>query len=293
MWVLYRTARPPVEYKARPLSCAFLFRVLCLLIAYVAPIAIAAAANLFDAIIQKDTETPSVTPGQIFQFIAIRDTDRFVIYPPQLGSVDPIRITTQKTVVNDRVTDWTLSFYLNNEEAAPVRSLTVVFFFTVKLEKWASTEVQAVGSFTKAFPLGVNRVSCVGDLRLAQSEIIPFRPSFSKVTLDLPATASVPDVLKQQDNEDILFYVDWEEPDLGFGAWMDVNVTFTIRVSSIEIRHAVPLVASLESTVLLAISLMFLAVSAMNALQGFVFRKGIIQAWPIPYYVPATRAKFQ
>jgi hypothetical protein len=296
MWVLYRTAYPPVEYKASSLSCAFLFRVVCLLIAYVAPIVIGVIIGVGNASTQQDAETPSVVPNKILHFFAIDTGGQSHYYPPISGSGRPLGsdalvLETNKTIVDDKLTEWSL--LINVTSPIVARSVAVVFSFNVRLERWATNQIQAVGSFSQTFPIGVSHVSCVGDLVLEQNEVVPFHGSFQNASLDIPQPFSVVDLLKKQDELSTLFYVDWEQPNMEFGLWTCLTVRLTIRVSNVVILHSIPLVASLESTLLLILSLMFFTASVMNALQGFVFRKGIIRTWAVPHYVPSAYAKTQ
>jgi hypothetical protein len=66
-----------------------------------------------------------------------------------------------------------------------------------------------------------------------------------------------------------------------------------MAVTNVVMLHAIPLIAGLESMLVLILSLMLLAWSVMNGISGFVFRNGIIQTWAIPNYIPSKNAQMQ
>jgi hypothetical protein len=292
MITLFRTSYPPVEYKASSMSCAFIFRFLCFLISYIAPIVIAVVITIQDSSTKTDSETPVVVPGKILYFFFIDPQGRGLVYPPQLPE-DAFAVTlqTEPALTNDLVTNWTVRVNVSGWEHSIVRAVTVVFQYTVYLQKWATNRIEAIGSYSQTFPIGASHVSAVGDLLFEQGEIVDFRGSFANTSLEIPEMIDPTELLKRQDELSTLFYVDWEDPTVHFGLWHCFTLQLRIRVKPIEIIHSIPLVASLESMIILILSLMYLTTTVMNAFQGFVFRNGILQTWAIPLYKPTSGAK--
>ncbi|OHS99223.1 hypothetical protein TRFO_08466 [Tritrichomonas foetus] len=286
MVILYRTAHTPVVYKTRVCSLATIFRAICFILKFGAPILICFFYVIYSPGNRVDIETPTVLPGGVISFVATTNSTTFV-YPP-----DPSRTDLQTMIVKsipnfygDNLQDWTVSIKIPRAESSQISSIAVLFNFTVILNKWASNTVSAIGSFTKSFPSNVNHVSCSGDLVLEQNEIINFRGSFEQTTLEYPSYATFNEILEKEDNLSTLFYVDWEEPIVHYGFWPSFDLELRIRVRDLEIWHSIPLVSSIESVIILYLSTLIFTSIILDTFQGFVFRHGYVKSWAIPLFM--------
>ena len=299
MITLYRTSRPPIEYRASVCSCAFLFRVICVLLRIVCPIIICVFAVLYDGNTSVDSEMPVVIPGSIIMFDATTAPDATgamttVTYPLSNSTVTTPPISMSATPVYDgeTVTEWTISLQIADPTFSQMVSVNIVFSYEVKLSRWAHNQITAVSSFSQTFPIPASRVTASGDLVLEQNEIIDFRGSFERTNLTITSDMSISEILNEQVNLSTLFYVDWGHAYASFGAWKDFTLDLTIRVRNMEIIHSIPLVSSIESVIILYLSTSLFCMLILRAVQGFVFRNNIIQTWPIPLYSkPKTHKK--
>ena len=287
MVVLYRTSHPPYVYKAKVFSLATLFRAICLILKFGAPILICYFYLDYSPGNRVDKETPDVEAGSVSSFIATTN-DRTFVYPPDPASVDSqnMIVRTIPYYYGDALQYWTVSVKIPLPEASRVSSVAVLFNFTVNLRQWANNSIQALGSFTKSFPSNVNYISCSGDLVLEQNEIINFRGSFDQTILNVPQYATYAEIIEQQENLSTLFYVDWEEPIVKYGFWPIFDLELKIRVRDVEIWHSIPLVSSIEEILILYLATLLFTALILDNLQGFVFRHGIIKSWAIPLCQP-------
>ncbi|OHT01086.1 hypothetical protein TRFO_01660 [Tritrichomonas foetus] len=286
MVVLYKTANKPIVFKARPLSLATIFRGLCILLKYGAPILICFFFVNYSPGYTSDPEFPVVIPGKINSFIINTNNETVsFVYPPDPNQESrPMLMRTYLDKNGDELKEWSISLKIPNVNEISIISITILFNFTVMLRKWANNTIDVVGSFTRSFPSQINYVSCVGDLVLEQSEIIDFRGSFEHATLEYPSYATYSQILETEDNLSTLFYVDWEEPIVKYGNWPEFDLNLRIRVRELEIWHSIPLVSSIESVLILYLSTLIFTSLILDTAQGFIFRNGIIKSWAIPLF---------
>lgn len=300
MPIIYQTARLPVVYKARMWSAANIFHVICTIIKFVAPILACVfyinnhSGNTFD------TESAMVVPGNILYFNMIDEYENNVFYPPVAKSDFPsayklLIMTHPQYDRKNYLKSWKININVTNSTGIPrAISLAVLFNFTVKLRKYATNNIQSVGSFTRTFINGVNRVVCYGDLVFEQNEMIEFRGSFEGTDLpsmDISDYDSLTDIINARDDVSTLFYVDWDDPVYSFsdghalqGTSDGFQLELVIRVKDFTIYHSIPLVSSFETFLILFLATYLLSALALDSLQGFVFRHGIIKSWVIPLY---------
>jgi hypothetical protein len=184
-----------------------------------------------------------------------------------------------------------VSFAVIDESAGDVRAVSVAFAFTANLYTWTSATIPSIATYTQTFPHETNTVSAVGDLRFDQNEVIDFRGSFQKVGVEVPPVVSLSDILTNEDSLSALFYVDWEPTVAYYGKWTNFTMTLRVRVHDVEVIHSIPLVASIESVLILFLSMFLLAALVVKTVQGFVFRRGIIKAWAIQQYSAPVHEK--
>ena len=295
MFTIYRTSRPPIEYRASFCSCAFFFRLICVLLRVVCPIIICVFAVLYDGNTSVDSEMPVVIPGSIQSFKATFQDRTSVVYPlpsAQTANYPPIVMSATPVYDGETVTEWTISLQVDGQAYSQVISVEVVFAYEVRLNRWARNQITAVSSFSQTFPIPASHVSVSGDLVLEQNEIIDFRGSFQYTNLTINPGDTLSEILNAQDNLSTLFYVDWGQSYSNYGQWKDFTMDLTVRVREMEIIHSIPLVSSIESVIILYLSTSLFCMLILRAVQGFVFRNNIIQTWPIPLYSkPKTHKK--
>lgn len=290
MIALYRTARPPIEYRANVFSLAFLFHVICVLIQIVCPVVIAILGVLHDSSVAIDSETPAVVPGKILRFSIYDKTGRVRTYPlPEGAEYFPMTLSTEPIYDGDKVTEWSISVVIPDYGASEVVSVDIAFTYTAVLSKWAKNTVTGIGSFSRTFPIPANDVAVSGDLVLEQNEIVDFRGSFESTSLDIPDNFDMADLLYQQDNLSTLFYVDWEKPTCMFGFWDSFRMKLRIRVGEVKIAHSIPLVSSIEHALTMYLSTTLLATILTNTVKGWVFRNGLLKTWPLQMYASTKR----
>jgi hypothetical protein len=245
-----------------------------------------------------DTETPYVVPGAIRQIITISDSGVTRVYPPETeANAFPGVLEVIPTYNTDqRLTEWTLLFYDVSPPGSAARTrqgdiigVTVYFEFTASFAKWASATVPSLGVYTHTFPMSTNSISAAGDLKFDQNEINDFRGGFSN--LNIEPGLEPEEILTQQESAGAVFFVDWEPTIAQFGPWRNFTIALRIRVKEVEIVHSIPLVASIETVIILYIAMFMLARIVVNAVQGYAFRSGLVKSWPIQQFTAPVHEK--
>lgn len=312
MVLIYQTAHLPVIFKAKYLSFAAIFHFICTFLKYLLPILACYFYISYASGTTIDNELPSVIPGDILSYFSrvinnedINTTD-IIQYPPTVSNYSPteiVSISSTPRYYKSKLDTWKISARISYEPNVYCRASQTVyvhllFNFTVKLRKFATNTISAIGSFTKSFPVGVNYISATGDLKLEQNEIINFRGSFNNTNLEdktLDDYTSFAEIQQAHEELDTFFYVDWEEPIIRVGKWIDFQLDLNINIKEVAIAHSIPLISSLESCIVLYLSALLFTKIILDYLQGFLFRYGIIKTWICPLYQPvesSVNAKF-
>lgn len=298
MPIIYRTARLPVVYKARVWSLANIFHIACTIFKFLLPILACYFYISNNSGSTFDSETPLVTPGNILYFNLIDENERSIVYPPVEGTITDTIITMVHPYYDhqNRVSFWKINVKVANEFGASPEAVSVVilFNFTVNLRKYATNTIQTIGSFSKTFVSGVGGVVCHGDLVLEQSEMIEFRGSFSEtnpLSMDLSNYDSLSDIIAARDEMPANFFVDWDDPFISLNTNTIFELELLIRVKDLTIYHSIPLVSSIETVLIVFLATYLLSAGILDALQGFIFRHGIIKSWAIPLYRKAPKMK--
>lgn len=288
MVVLFRTSRQPTLYLAKPCSVATIFRALCLILKFGAPVLICYFYLDYSAGYTFDLERPTIYPGSVVSFVAKSESNEYAF--SDLNSENgtksvvpnhPIIFQTIPHYDGSTLDYWTISAKILEPEASQISYVSILFEFTFSLRKWANCTLKSFGSFTQSFPSNLNRITTFGDLVFEQNEIMNFRSPYEEDTDDVQTYAMHSDILEDQNNLSYLCYVEWKEPLVKYGYWYSFELNLRIYVRDVKVWHTIPLVSSIESIITLYLSTIILTSLILDNLQGFIFRNGYIKSWEI------------
>ena len=298
MVVLFRTARQPIIYLAKPCSIATIFRALCLIIKFGAPVLICFFYLDYSAGYTYDLEKPTIYPGSVLSFVGKSNESDYSFSdlnsPNGELSVIPNNSIVFQTIPHydgSFLDYWTISIQILEPDASKISYVSVLFDFTLSLRKWAKCTFQTIGSFTQSFPSSLNRITAFGDLILEQNEIMNFRGKYNENYIDVNSYSMHSDILENQNNNSYLSYVEWREPLVKYGYWYSFELNLRIYVRDIKVWHTIPLVSSIEKILTLYLSTVIMTSLILDSLQGLIFRKGFIKSWAIPLCEPPSNGK--
>ena len=299
MPALFRTAYPPRSYRAPILSCASLFRFICILIQYLSPIVICFFYYFHMNQLETDSESPIFTPGDIEQMsLIVRDASvspsnvYSMSYPADIGVVDGFNPTLE--VVKNTNTDGNIESVnyrikqTNVDKNSEIIGISVIFKFNVKLNKWATSSTDSYGVYTKTFPLGLERFSCQGELVLEQNEPVDFKGSLPNDKIPEMYQISLKNLNEAESNLSSVFRINWYDYVPEYNLKQANSFTFIadlqILVKDINVIHSLPLITIIESIIVIYLSTHILISIVLGYLQHHAFSGGIFRTFKDNHY---------
>ena len=278
---LFKSADPPIEYRANACSVAFFFRIICLLIIYLLPCCLCIFYIGFYGIGERiEKGTPEVIPENI-EYIQIYGESKSLIYDRLINEDPGAAFTASISPIDELLTNKTGFRIKVSASVFKAKAFTIVFSYKTRLAQWGNNTFQYYGTISRSFPKPISNFSAFGQLSFDQTEILDFDGKFSSSSYPNVRSPEFPIGTNAQANFSALFYVDWIYEVPKFGLRSFVTFDAEIQAKEVSIIMNQPIISSLQTLVVLWVSTYFVLSHIFNFIQNCLYRNHVFKVWPI------------
>ena len=275
MVVLFRTSYPPNTSR-----CNKIFVTVGKVIAVIVSLIVSVLYLLQKQQITVDKEFPIFEPDQIEYFsLVIRESGTIKTYEYPSGislnpEFTPVLQVIKNTDTSGDVTSANIRIIISNiAKSKEIISFSVIFKYGVKLEKFAKSETTGYGVYTNTFPVGLERLSCEGELSLEQKEAADFRGSLPNDNIQDMSITNIENLIQATSNASSIYSIDWydyvPEYNLKQVDTYDFQADLKVLVKEISIIHSKPLISFAFDIVVVFCSFYMLVSLVLSLVQHY------------------------